>query len=81
MSAYNVTETRAAIEPLANLVFKTNGGGVRADYGLFIAQYLRDIGVELEVKIEEWSGGLVDSDLIMFPFSGSGHANSAESLR
>jgi ABC-type transport system substrate-binding protein len=40
---------------LANLVFKTNGGGTRPDYGLFIAQYLRDIGIDLEVKVEEWS--------------------------
>ena len=40
---------------IANLVFKTNGGGTRPDYGLFIAQYLRDIGIEVEVKVEEWS--------------------------
>jgi len=40
---------------LANLVFKTNGGGTRPDYGLFVAQYLRDIGIEVEVKVQEWS--------------------------
>jgi ABC-type transport system substrate-binding protein len=42
-------------DPIANLVMETNGGGVRPDYGLFIAQYLRDIGIEIEVKVEEWA--------------------------
>ena len=49
---------------LANLVFKTNGGGDRPDYGLFVAQYLRDIGIDVEVKVVEWSvfvGDLVSS--------------------
>ena len=55
MSAYNANTINAVQEPIANLVFKTNGGGIRPDYGLFIAQYLRDIGIDLEVKIEEWS--------------------------
>ena len=41
-------------EPIAYLVLKTNGGGIRPDYGLYIAQYLRDIGIEVEVKVEEW---------------------------
>ncbi|MHA1218116.1 MAG: ABC transporter substrate-binding protein [Candidatus Heimdallarchaeaceae archaeon] len=53
MSAFN-TNTIAQREPIANLTFKTNGGGVRPDYGLYIAQYLRDIGIEVEVKVEEW---------------------------
>ncbi|MCG3260883.1 MAG: hypothetical protein H7644_14105 [Candidatus Heimdallarchaeota archaeon] len=53
MSAFN-TNTIAQQEPIANLTFKTNGGGVRPDYGLYIAQYLRDIGIEVEVKVEEW---------------------------
>lgn len=53
MSAFNAN-TLQAQEPIANLVFKTNGGGVRPDYGLYIAQYLRDIGIEVEVKVEEW---------------------------
>jgi ABC-type transport system substrate-binding protein len=39
---------------LAELVLKTNGGGVRPDYGLFIAEYLRDIGIDVHVKVEEW---------------------------
>ena len=56
MSAYNANTINAAQEPIANLVFKTNSGNpVRGDYGLFIAQYLRDIGIELEVKLIEWS--------------------------
>lgn len=56
MSAYNTNTINAVQEPIANLVFKTNSGNpVRGDYGLFIAQYLRDIGIELEVKLEEWS--------------------------
>ncbi|MCG3223338.1 MAG: hypothetical protein H7647_02645, partial [Candidatus Heimdallarchaeota archaeon] len=41
-------------EPIANLIFKTNGVGVRPDYGLYIAQYLRAIGIELEVKVDTW---------------------------
>ena len=53
MSAFN-TNTIAQQQPIANLTFKTNGGGVRPDYGLYIAQYLRDIGIEVEVKVEEW---------------------------
>jgi len=53
MSAFNAN-TMQAQDPIANIVFKTNGGGVRPDYGLYIAQYLRDIGIEVEVKVEEW---------------------------
>jgi ABC-type transport system substrate-binding protein len=41
-------------EDIGNLVLKTNGGGTRPDYGLYIAQYLRNIGFTVEVKIEEW---------------------------
>ena len=53
----NITNTHFnanAIEPIANLVLKTRGGGVRPDYGLFISQYLKEIGVEVEVRVEEW---------------------------
>ncbi|MCE7740372.1 MAG: hypothetical protein KAU62_14780 [Candidatus Heimdallarchaeota archaeon] len=53
MSAFNAN-TMQAQEPIANLTFKTNGGGVRPDYGLYIAQYLREIGIEVEVRVEEW---------------------------
>lgn len=45
MSVYNANNTYAGVQPIANLVCKTNGGGVRPDYCLYIAQYLRDIGI------------------------------------
>ncbi|MHA1201807.1 MAG: ABC transporter substrate-binding protein [Candidatus Heimdallarchaeaceae archaeon] len=78
MSAFNAQNSQAAVEPLANLVFKTNGGGVRPDYGLYIAQYLREIGIEVEVKVEEWTvfiGTLLltkDFDLGIVGLSGGG---------
>lgn len=40
---------------IAQLVLKTNGGGVRPDYGLHIAQNLRTLGIELEIRVEEWT--------------------------
>ncbi|GAH35873.1 unnamed protein product, partial [marine sediment metagenome] len=55
MSVYNANSTYAGVQPIANLVCKTNGGGVRPDYCLYIAQYLREIGIEIEVKVEEWT--------------------------
>ena len=42
------------VEPFLSLALKTNGGGVRPDYGLYIAEDLREIGIEVEVKVEEW---------------------------
>ncbi len=78
MSALNAYTSQAAVEPVANLVFKTNGGGVRPDYGLYIAQYLREIGIEVEVKVEEWSvfvGTLMltrDFDIGVVGLSGGG---------
>ena len=36
--------------PYANLVFKTYGGGRWADVSLLIAQYLRDINIDVEIK-------------------------------
>ncbi len=41
-------------KPIAKISIKTNGGGVRPDYALFIADYLKEIGVEVSIKIEEW---------------------------
>jgi len=38
-----------------DIVFKTNGGGVRPDYGLYIAQYLSVIGINVQVIVEEWT--------------------------
>jgi len=42
------------VELIASLVLKTNGGGFYPDYGLYIAEHLREIGIEVVVKIEEW---------------------------
>ncbi len=49
------SQTNYTSDNLAELVLKTNGGGVRPDYGLFIASYLRDIGIDVQVKVEEWT--------------------------
>jgi len=54
MSLIPHQDVRSA-ESIMNLVLKTNGGGIYPDYGLYVAQYLRDLGIEVEVKIEEWS--------------------------
>ncbi len=53
-AASNASSVCGNTEPIANLIFKTNGGGVRPDYGLYIAQYLRAIGIELEAKVDDW---------------------------
>ncbi len=77
-SAVNTTVNVNGATAIANLVFKTNGGGVRPDYGLYIAQYLRALGIEVEVKIEEWSvfvGTLLlthDYDIGIVGLSGGG---------
>ncbi|MCG3222135.1 MAG: hypothetical protein H7641_12225, partial [Candidatus Heimdallarchaeota archaeon] len=36
------------------LDLKTYAGGVSPDIGLFIADYLEDIGIDVTVIIEEW---------------------------
>ncbi|MBY9001874.1 MAG: hypothetical protein KGD64_13225, partial [Candidatus Heimdallarchaeota archaeon] len=52
-SAINVI-SRETAEPFFNLVLiPYEGGGVRSDYGLYIAQYLREIGIEAEVPIDD----------------------------
>ena len=67
-----------------NLVMKVGGGGVRPDYGLYITQYLREIGIEVEVKVEEWTvfiGTIIvthDFDLVILGLSGG---NSILDLR
>jgi len=40
------------IEPFFNLVLWPYGGGMRPDHGLFIAQYLRDINIEVDVYVD-----------------------------
>jgi ABC-type transport system substrate-binding protein len=39
----------------AFLVLKTNGGGVRPNLGLYVAQYCREIGINIQVKTVEWA--------------------------
>ncbi len=70
---------QAAYTPtIAHLVFKTSGGGVRPDYGLYIASDLRKIGIEVDVIVEEWSvfvGTILltyDFDLVIIGLSGGG---------
>ena len=45
-----------ASEPFFNLKLKANSGGVRPDYGLFIAVNLRKVGIEIDVKVDECYG-------------------------
>ncbi|MHA1398597.1 MAG: ABC transporter substrate-binding protein [Candidatus Heimdallarchaeaceae archaeon] len=77
-TAYQVNTITAFQEPIAHLTFKTVGGGTWGDLGLYIAQYLRDIGIEVEIKIEEWSvfvGSLIlthDYDIGIVGLSGGG---------
>ncbi len=55
MSSVNVGADVNRPKAIANLVFKTNGGGVRPSYGLFIAQYLGDLGINVKIRVEEWT--------------------------
>ncbi len=48
-------EASKGVEAFGSLIFKTNGGGIYPDYGLYIASYLREIGIDIEVKVEEWT--------------------------
>ncbi|MBY9001928.1 MAG: hypothetical protein KGD64_13500, partial [Candidatus Heimdallarchaeota archaeon] len=43
------------VEPIAFLTLKASGGGVHPDYGLYIADYLRQIGIEVEVRVADWT--------------------------
>ncbi|MBY9002122.1 MAG: hypothetical protein KGD64_14475, partial [Candidatus Heimdallarchaeota archaeon] len=54
------------IEPFFNLVLRTTGGGVQPDYGLYIAQYLREIGIEVEVKVDSCPGIIIAFDPNIF---------------
>jgi ABC-type transport system substrate-binding protein len=85
INAYNLENVNSA-GSFANLVFKTVGGGLWPDYGLFIAQYLRDIGIDVEVKVEEWSvfvGQLVathDYDMAFVALTGGGDTPAARDV-
>ncbi|MHA1418683.1 MAG: ABC transporter substrate-binding protein [Candidatus Heimdallarchaeaceae archaeon] len=41
-------------EYIACLTLKASGGGLHPDYGLYIAGYLREIGIEVIVRVEDW---------------------------
>ena len=52
-SALAVQPTKTdAIDPFFTLVFKTNGGGVRPDYGNFLKQHVARIGINIEVIVQ-----------------------------
>ncbi len=44
----------SATKPFFTLVFKTNGGGVRPDYGNFLKQHCARIGINIEVIVQNW---------------------------
>ncbi len=77
---FSSISVKASSEPFTNLVLKTNGGGVRPDYGLFIAQDLREIGIEVEVRVVEWTqfyGMLLethDYDMCIIGLTGGGNS-------
>ncbi|MBN1328062.1 MAG: hypothetical protein JXA54_01200 [Candidatus Heimdallarchaeota archaeon] len=65
-------------EPFFTLIFKTNNGGVRPDYGNLLRQYLARIGIDVEVIIQGWPtfvGELIafrDFDICYIGLSGDG---------
>ncbi|MHA1556799.1 MAG: ABC transporter substrate-binding protein, partial [Candidatus Heimdallarchaeota archaeon] len=67
-----------AIDPFFTLVFKTNGGGVRPDYGNFLKQHLARIGINVDVIVQDWPtfvGELVayrDFDICYVALTGGG---------
>ena len=52
--AFSLPEQTKADDPYFTLVFKTNSGGVRPDYGNFLKQHLSHLGIELDVIIQDW---------------------------
>ncbi|MCK5299139.1 MAG: hypothetical protein KAJ76_09545, partial [Candidatus Heimdallarchaeota archaeon] len=75
--AVNPTKTDA-IDPFFTLVFKTNGGGVRPDYGNFLKQHCARIGINIDVIVQDWPtfvGELIafrDFDVCYVGLSGGG---------
>ncbi len=72
-------------EPIARLVFNHVGGGIRPDIALFIAYDLKDIGIEVVVKVEEWSYFPVipithDYDIGIFRLGGGGAYPGAKAI-
>ena len=60
-------------EPLADLIIKTNGGGIRPDYITYVANYLNNLNINVTVVIEEWvvfvGSLLITYDFDMFEFN------------
>jgi ABC-type transport system substrate-binding protein len=78
-SAMAVQPTKTdAIDPFFTLVFKTNGGGVRPDYGNFLKQHCARIGINVDVIVQDWPtfvGELIafrDFDVCYVGLSGGG---------
>jgi ABC-type transport system substrate-binding protein len=42
------------VESFFTLVFKTNSGGVRPDYGNFLKQHCARIGINIDVIVQDW---------------------------
>lgn len=67
-----------AVDPFFSLVFKTNGGGVRPDYGNFLKQHLARIGISVDVIVQDWPtfvGELIayrDFDICYVALTGGG---------
>ncbi len=67
-----------AVDPFFTLVFKTNGGGVRPDYGNFLKQHLARIGINVDVIVQDWPtfvGELIayrDFDICYVALTGGG---------
>ena len=54
-SAVSINNVQAAQpDPFFSLVFKTNGGGVRPDYGNFLKQHVARIGITVDVIVQDW---------------------------
>ncbi len=51
--AVNPVQTDA-VDAFFTLVFKTNSGGVRPDYGNFLRQHCARIGINIDVIIQDW---------------------------
>ncbi|MHA1121508.1 MAG: ABC transporter substrate-binding protein [Candidatus Heimdallarchaeota archaeon] len=67
-----------SIDPFFTLVFKTNGGGVRPDYGNFLKQHCARIGINIDVIVQDWPtfvGELIafrDFDICYVSLTGGG---------
>ncbi len=48
-------QSRLVDETIFTLNYLPGGGGVRPDVCLYIAMYMRELGIEVVVKVEEWS--------------------------